>query len=166
MGSRRGISEGAIKQLTILPHMLLLHTQHFWPEHITTLLWPVTLCIAADQLNHVHTRFDGNTSEIKFSQTTDHLTRRRNFHTGGCLAYILDIRLQDAGGVGPIKWDPQSELGIYQSILVAILLMQDVRHLFWIQILVTSCPQLHVVFSDNLAIGPSLYTGRVLQITF
>ena len=77
------------------------------------MLWPLALLAAANRLNNLHVDSSGQTPEMKFSQAVGINTRLANFHTFGCPIYVLDARLQLAGGPGPPKWDPRARLGIY-----------------------------------------------------
>ena len=110
---QNGIAEAKIKQLTLAARTMLLHAQRYWPEYITTMLWPFALLAAADRVNNLHIDIEGQTPDMKFSKTAGMSTRVQHFHTFGCPVYVLDARLQDAGGAGPPKWDPRSRLGIY-----------------------------------------------------
>ena len=110
---QNGISEAKIKQLTLAARTMLLHAQRYWPEYISTILWPFALMAAADRMNNLHIDLKGLTPEMKFSQAIASSVKLKNYHTFGCPVYILDSRLQDAGGAGPPKWDPRSRLGIY-----------------------------------------------------
>ena len=40
---QNGITENAIKQLTLISRTLLVHAQNHWPEYISTMLWPFAL---------------------------------------------------------------------------------------------------------------------------
>ena len=98
---------------------------------------------------------------MKFSGTTGVTTRLNNFHTFGCPVYILDARLQSAGGPGPPKWDPRSCLGIYvgHSLLLAgsvALVLNPKTGLV--------LPQYHVVFDDNFSTVPNLWSGIVPEM--
>ena len=72
--------------------------------------------------------------------------------------YILDARLQSAGGPGPPKWEPRARLGIYvghsphHSGSVALVLNPKTGLI---------SPQFHVVFDDNFSTVPHLRAGTV-----
>eukprot|EP00957_Ditylum_brightwellii_P182145 13877726-Ditylum_brightwellii.AAC.1 len=51
-----------------------------------------------------------------------------DFYTWGCLVFVLDAALQNSRGIGPAKWDPWSEAGVYLGCV---------------------CPQYHIVFDDE-----------------
>ena len=46
-----GVSENAIKQLTLTALTLLVHAQSHWPENITTMLRPFALKAAQNRMN-------------------------------------------------------------------------------------------------------------------
>lgn len=77
------------------------------------MLWPFALLAAADCVNNLHIDVEGQTPDMKISKVGGLPTRIKHFHTFGCPLYILDARLQNAGGTGLPKWDPCSRLGIY-----------------------------------------------------
>ena len=122
------------------------------------MLWPFALLAAADRLNNLHIDLDGNTPEMKFLAATGSVTRLSNFHTFGCPVYILDARLQSAGGPGSPKWDPRARLGIYvghspcHAGSVALVMNPKTG-------LVS--PQYHVVFDDDFSTVPHLRSGTV-----
>jgi len=155
---QNGVAENCIKQLTLTARTLLLHAQRYWPEYITTMMWPYALLAAADCINNVHIDLNGKTPEMKFSRTAGSSTRLNNFHTFGCPAYILDVRLQDAGGPGAPKWEPRSRLGIYVGLSPShagsvVLVMNPKTGLV--------LPQFHVVFNDNFSHVPHFHSGTV-----
>ena len=155
---QNGVSENTIKHLTLSARTLLLHAQRHWPEYVTTMLWPFALLAAADRMNNLHIDLNGKTPEMKFSNAAGTQTRLKNFHAFGCPVYVIDARLQDAGGPGPPKWEPCSRLGIYVGHLpchagsVALVLNPKTG-------LVS--PQFHVVFDDNFETVPHLRSGTV-----
>ena len=77
------------------------------------MLWTFALLAAADRMNNLHIDLNGETPKMNFSAAKGTTTRLKNFHTFGCPVYVLDARLQDAGGPGVPKWEPRSRLGIY-----------------------------------------------------
>ena len=84
----------------------MLHSQRYWQEYITTMLWQFALVASADRINNIHVDMNYKTPEMKFSDTIGTNTRLSNFHTFGCPVYILDAQIQIVGGGGPPKWDP------------------------------------------------------------
>ena len=122
------------------------------------MLWPFDLLAATDQINHLHIDVNGNTQEMKSSQAVGLPTRLRNFHTFGCTVYILNARLQGAGGGCPPKWDPRSRLGIYLSHSPShagnvALVLNPKKGLI--------LPQFHAVFDDDFSTVPSSRKGEV-----
>ena len=103
---QNGVSERIIKDLNLFLHNLVLHAQRFWPEYITTMLWPFALVASADKMNNLHVDMNGKTPEMKFSDSIGSTTRLSNFHNFCYPVYILDSRLQSVGEGGPTKWDP------------------------------------------------------------
>ena len=147
-----------MKQLTLASRTMLLHAQRHWPEYITTILWSFALMAAADRINNLHIDMNGQTPEMKFSNVGGLPTRLKHFHTFGCPAYILDARLQDAGGAGPPKWDPRARLGIY--------LGHSPSHAGSVALVLNPrtglvSPQFHVVIDDDFSTVPSLRAGTV-----
>ena len=155
---QNGVSENTIKQLTLTARTLLLHAQRYWPEYISSMLWTFALLAAADRMNNLHIDMNGETPEMKFSAASGVTTRPTNFHTFGCPVYVLDARLQDAGGPGVPKWEPRARLGIYvghspyHAGSVALVLNPKTG-------LVS--PQFHVVFDDDFSTVPHLRSGTV-----
>ena len=72
--------------------------------------------------------------------------------------YVLDARLQNAGGAGPPQWDPRSRLEIYlghsQSHAGSVSLILNPR-----TGLVS--PQFHIVVDNDFATVPSLRAGTM-----
>jgi hypothetical protein len=155
---QNGVAENTIKQLTLSSRTMLLHAQRLWPEYISTMLWPLALLAAADRMNHLHIDLDGKTPEMKFSSAANVTTRLRDFHTFGSPCYVLDSRLQSAGGPGAPKWEPRSRLGIYvghspnHAGSVALVLNPKTGLI---------SPQFHVVFDDDFSTVPYLRKGTV-----
>jgi hypothetical protein len=145
---QNGIAEAKMKQLTLASRTMLLHAQRHWPEYISTILWSFALMAAADRINNLHIDLNGQTPEMKFSNVGGLPTRMKHFHTFGCPAYVLDARLQDAGGAGPPKWDPRARLGIY--------LGHSPSHAGSVALVLNPrtglvSPQFHVVIDDDSA---------------
>eukprot|EP00957_Ditylum_brightwellii_P059833 4541964-Ditylum_brightwellii.AAC.1 len=36
-----------------------------------------------------------------------------DYHSWGCPIFVLDSRLQSGQGIGPPKWDPRAQAGVY-----------------------------------------------------
>ena len=64
---QNGITENAIKQLTLVSRTLLVHAQSHWPEYISTMLWPFALKAAQDRLNQLNIDLKGTTPDMRFS---------------------------------------------------------------------------------------------------
>ena len=155
---QNGVAERSIKELTLTSRTMLLHAQQHWPEYITTMFWPFALLAAADQINNLRIDSNGYTPQMKFSKVSGQKTRLSNYHTFGCPVYILDARLQSAGGPGPPKWDPRCRLGIYVG--------HSPSHAGSVALVLNPksgliSPQFHVVFDDNFSTVPHLRSGTV-----
>mgnify|MGYP000436230487 FL=1 len=109
---QNGITENAIKQLTLISRTLLVHAQDLWPEYITTMMWPLALKAAQDRLNQLNVDLNGSTPDMRYSGVSALTLRLRDFHTWGCPCYVLDSRLQ-TNSKGVPKWEPRARLGIY-----------------------------------------------------
>ena len=64
---QNGIAENTIKQLTLISQTLLVHAQNYWPEHISTMLWPFALKAAQDRINQLNVNLNGTTLDMIFS---------------------------------------------------------------------------------------------------
>ena len=102
---QNGVSERIIKDLTLSSRTLVIYAQCYWPEYITTMLWPFALVVSAYIINNLHVDMNGKIPLMKFSYTIGSTTRLSNFHAFGFPVYIFDARLQSVGGGGPHKWD-------------------------------------------------------------
>ena len=58
---QNGVSERIIKYLTLSLRTIVLHYQRYWPEYITTILWPFDLVEFADKMNNLHVNMNGKT---------------------------------------------------------------------------------------------------------
>ena len=90
---------------------MLLHANIYWPEAITTMLWPYALKYFADQLNVIKVYNYVITPMEKFEGTATDITIK-NHHKRGCPVYVLDAILQGIIS-GLHKWEPLSLAGIY-----------------------------------------------------
>ena len=154
---QNGITENAIKQLTLVSRTLLVHAQSQWPEYITTMLWPFALKAAQDRLNQLNVKLDGRTPDMKYSGVAAASLRLRDFHTFGCPCYILDSRLQ-TNPKGVPKWEPRARVGIY--------LGRSPAHASSVALVLNPktglvSPQYHVVFDDDFTTVPHLRKGTV-----
>ena len=104
---QNGIADNTIKQLTLISRNLLIHAQNYWPEYISTMLWPFALKAAQDCLNQLNVNLDGTTPYVIFSGVAAKNFRLRYFCTFGCPCYVLDSRLK-TNPKGVTKWDPRA----------------------------------------------------------
>lgn len=144
--AQNGIVEKKIGLLTETARTMLLHAERFWPEAISSILWPFALKLAAHIHNHCHVSNTGVSPVALFTSTpTAYESSLDIFHTFGSPCYVLDSRLQSGLGGVP-KWEPRSSLRIYvglsplHSTNVAMVLNPYTG-------LVS--PQYHVVFDDH-----------------
>ena len=154
---QNGITENAIKQLTLVSRTLLVHAQSHWPEYISTMFWPFALKAAQDRLNQLNVGLDGKTPDMKFSGVASMSLRLRDFHTFGCPCYVLDSRLQ-TNPMGVPKWEPRARLGIY--------LGRSPAHANNVALVLNPktglvSPQFHIVFDDYFTTVPHLRKGTV-----
>jgi hypothetical protein len=82
----------------------------------------------------------------------------KNFHALFCPIYVLDHRLQLAGGPGPPKWEPRSRMGVYlghspfHAGSEALVFKPKTMRVF---------PQYHVIFDDDFTTVPYMEHGEV-----
>eukprot|EP00957_Ditylum_brightwellii_P013135 992665-Ditylum_brightwellii.AAC.1 len=80
------------------------------------------------------------------------------FHILYCPIYVLDARLQNAGGADPPKWEPHSCIGIY--------LKHSPFHagsmaLVWNPSTGQVSPQFHIVFDDDFSTVTYMEAGTI-----
>ena len=97
---QNGISESHIGLLTRGSRTNLLHAQRRWPEAIGEILWPFSWKDYERRYNDLHLDKDGLSPLQKYSKIYQPF-RIRDYHTFGCPEYILDGKLQTAGGKMP-----------------------------------------------------------------
>eukprot|EP00957_Ditylum_brightwellii_P101252 7715503-Ditylum_brightwellii.AAC.1 len=85
--------------------IFLLHAIRKWPGVITTALWPFAYKTQEECHNHLDLNTDG-LSPIEVLLGHKKETASEDFHTWGCLIYVLDITLQVGTGIIPSNWDP------------------------------------------------------------
>ncbi len=149
---QNGIVEWAIKTLTLISWMLLLHAQQHWPECIMTMLWPLALKAAQDRMNQLMVDLDGRTPEMKFSGITLATICLCDCHTWGCPCYILDSWLQ-TNPKGVPKWEPWARLVIYIG--------RSLHHAKNVALVLNPNLQFHVVFDNDFSTVPHLGKGTV-----
>ena len=57
---------------------MLLHANIYWPEELTTMLWPYALKYFAEQLNVIKVDNDGIMSMEKFEGTATEITIKKS----------------------------------------------------------------------------------------
>ena len=72
---------------------MLLDAKIYWPEAITTMLWPYALKEFAETFNVIKVNDDGINPMGNFTGTTTDIYIKI-FHTWGCPVYFLDVILQ------------------------------------------------------------------------
>jgi hypothetical protein len=108
---QNGIIKNRNKQLTLGANMLLMHGMRHWPQIVDTMFWPFALKAMVERLIYLHMDDNSNTPEsIKFGVNLDSISVK-NFHPLFCPIYVLDHRLQSAGGPGPQNGNPDLGLG-------------------------------------------------------
>ena len=154
---QNGIAENTIKQLTLISWTLLVHAQNYWPEYISTMLWPFALKAAQDRLNQLNFNLYGTTPDIRFSGVAAKNLRLQDFHTFGCPCCVLDSRIQ-TNPKGVPKRDPRARLVIY--------LGRYPDHAGNLDLVLNPntglvSQQYHVVFDDDFTMAPHLRKGTV-----
>ena len=82
----------------------------------------------------------------------------KSYHTLFCPTYLLDARLQSAGGAGPPKWEPRSRIGVYlghspfHAVSVALVCNPTTGRV---------SPQYHVVFDNDFTTVPYMEAGTL-----
>ena len=109
---QNGIAENTIKKLTLIYRNLLVHAQNYWPEYISTMLWPFALKAPQDRLNQLNVNLDSTTPDMRSSGVAANNLRLRDFHTFVCPCYVLNSCLQ-TNPKGVPKWYPRAQLVIY-----------------------------------------------------
>ncbi len=112
----------------------------------------------AESLNSLHVDNEGNTPEsIMFGVDLDSILVK-NFYTLFCPVYVLDHRLQLAGGPGPPKWEPRFQIGVYlghspfHAGSVALVFNPKMAKV---------SPQYHVFIDDDFSTDPYIEHGKV-----
>lgn len=111
---QNSIIENCKKQLTLGTRTLLLHGMHHWPQMVDVMFLPFAMKAMAERMNSLHDDLNKNTPEpLMYSVNLD-MILIKNYHTLFCPVYVLDHRLQSAGGPGPgpPKWGPRLRIGI------------------------------------------------------
>ena len=156
--NQNGIIENRNKQLTLGARTLLLHGIRHWPHMVDSLFWPFVMKAIAKRMNSLHVNSEGQTPELIMYGIDLKTIPVKNFHTLFCPVYVLDHRLQSAGGPGPPKWEPRSHIGIY--------LRHSPFHAGSVALVFNSktvrvSPQYHVIFDDGFSTVPYMECGEV-----
>jgi hypothetical protein len=149
---QNGIVEHKIKDITLATRTILLYAMRYWPEYITTMLWPFAAKCIEDRINNLTVNDLGITPEMSFSGSQASHVQLKNYHPFGCPCYVLDSRVQTSPKGLP-KWEPRARLAIYVGHSPAhagsvALVLNPKTGLF--------SPQYHVVFDDNFTTIPHL----------
>ena len=72
---------------------MILHAKIYWPDLITTMIWPYVLKSFSEKLNALKVNDYEITPMEKFTGITIDITLK-NRHTWGCPVYVLDSILQ------------------------------------------------------------------------
>ena len=155
---QNGIVENKNKILTQGARTLLLHGMRMWPQMVDEMFWPFALKAVAERLNTLQIDSLGRTPESILHGIDIEDIPVKSFHTLFCPIYVLDARLQNAGGAGPPKWEPRSRIGIY--------LGHSPFHagsvaLVWNPTTGRVSPQFHVVFDDDFSTVSYMEAGTI-----
>ena len=148
---QNGIAGARVEEVSYAARTLLLHAKRKWPKVITTVLWPYVLQAVVDSHNRLSLNKDGLSPLERLAGTKEEIIPL-DFHTWGCLVYVLEAQNQ-TGGIGTPKWDPRSHIDIYlghspcHAGSVALVLNLKTG-------LVS--PQFHLVFDDEFTTVPYL----------
>jgi hypothetical protein len=134
--SQNGIAERNIRTVSDRARTMLLHAIEKWPDAITLDLWPFALKMAVD-IHNATPGQSGLSPEEIFTRQKARQDRLVDFHTFGCLVFVLDPKLQQGHKLP--KWQPRSRQAIY--------LGHSPRHAQTVPIVL----QYHVVFDDTFS---------------
>lgn len=157
---QNGIVENRNKEITNGARTLLLHGIRMWPQMIDSMFWPFALKAYTERLNCLQLDSFGQTPESRMAGVSlqKQYVRVSHYHTLFCPVYVLDSRLQTAGGAGPPKWQPRSRIGVYlghspfHSGSVALV---------WNPRTGRVSPQFHCVFDDDFTTVGYMERGEV-----
>lgn len=155
---QNGIVENKNKILTQGARTLLLHGMRMWPQMVDEMFWPFAMKAVAERLNTLQIDTLGRTPESILHGIDVEDLPVKSFHTLFCPVYVLDARLQSAGGAGPPKWEPRSRIGVY--------LGHSPFHagsvaLVWNPTTGRVSPQFHVVFDDDFSTVTYMEAGTI-----
>jgi hypothetical protein len=153
---QNGIIENKNKMLTLAARTLLLHGIQMWPQMIDTMFWPFAFKSAVERHNQLSLTAEGQTPLSILHNVSVENIPVKTFHTLFCPVYVLDARLQSAGGPRPPKWEPRSRIGVYlghspfHAGSVALVFNPKTRRV---------SPQYHVVFDNTFSTVPYMDVG-------
>ncbi|KAL7532041.1 hypothetical protein ACHAXR_004390 [Thalassiosira sp. AJA248-18] len=155
---QNGIVENKNKILTQGARTLLLHGMRMWPQMVDEMFWPFAMKAVAERLNTLQIDTLGRMPESILHGMEVEDIPVKSYHTLFCPVYVLDARLQNAGGAGPPKWEPRSRIGVY--------LGHSPFHagsvaLVWNPTTGRVSPQFHVVFDDDFSTVPYMEAGTI-----
>ena len=84
-----------------------------WPQMIDDMFCPFAMKDVAERLKSLQIDTLGQTPESIWHGIEVQEIPVKLYHTLFCLTYALNARLQSAGGAGPPKWEPHSQIGVY-----------------------------------------------------
>jgi len=125
---------------------------------IDSLFWPFAMKAMAERMNTLHVNSEGQTPEFIMYGIDLETIPVKTFHTLFCPVYVLDHRLQSAGGPGPPKWEPRSCIGVYlghspfHAGSIALVFNPKTAQV---------SPQYHIVFDDDFSNVPYMERGEV-----
>ena len=100
---QNGIIENRNKILTQGARTLLLHGMRMWPQMVDAIFSPFAMKAMAERVNSLQVNLDGSTPESKLYGLDPTEIPVKSFHTLFCPVYVLDSRLQTAGGAHSLK---------------------------------------------------------------
>jgi hypothetical protein len=140
---QNGITERAIRSLSVGARKQLLHAKERWPTVVHLALWPYALRCAALQHNTLPILDDG-TSRLELFSGVRCGAKLRHMHVFGCPVFALNNVL--ASGNTVPRWSPRACLGLN---LVG-LSPSHARNINLVLLLMTGLvsPQFHCTFDD------------------
>jgi hypothetical protein len=85
---QNGIVKQQIKELTLIYWTLLLHVKRYWPNYITTMMWPFALKEAAFWLNRLSLRSDGRSCKATYFNIDKDLFNPTTLHVFGSPCFV------------------------------------------------------------------------------
>ncbi|KAL7550148.1 hypothetical protein ACHAWF_013389 [Thalassiosira exigua] len=110
---QNGIVENKNTILTQGTHTLFLNGMRMWPQMVDSMLWPFAFKAMTERLNSLQVNLDGSTAKSLLHDLEPQKVPVKTFHTLFCPMYVLDSRLQSAGGAAPPKCEPHVLIGVY-----------------------------------------------------